>query len=178
MIGTGIALLASGIASAVGGVSAAKMASKAAKNAGDISSRATEEALKFEREKEAERLKEYMDERARAWKLDDVDRQRAEEDRQFKLREYGLREGRLQPYRDFGGEGLGSMASLLRPNAAAPSLHVRPRPGAVVPVASATPTQSGSMADLAAVPSVLPQGMPPPSGMTMADLARLAEAGG
>lgn len=61
MIATSTALLLAGVAAAGGTAASAAMSSSAAKNAAKVQGRATDAALQFEREREAQRRKEYDD---------------------------------------------------------------------------------------------------------------------
>ena len=138
-----IYLAAAGVATG-GTVYAAKKSSAAAKRAGEIQERTTTEAIDLERENEARRRQEYDEERARMWNYEDQDRALSLDDRAFNREEYGKRQARLAPYRQFGEQGVVNMASLLRPNPSAPSLRIQPRqPG---------PPQLGP-AQVAAMPS-------------------------
>ena len=131
-----------GTAAAGAAVYSAKTQSNAAKRAGEIQERTTTEAINLERENEARRRQEYDEERARMWNYEDQDRALSLDDRSFNREEYGKRQARLAPYRQFGEQGVVNMASLLRPNPTAPSLRIQPRRPPPMPV---PPVQAAAM---------------------------------
>lgn len=117
----------------------AHMASTAAGRAAALQQQANAESLAFLKEQDARDFAEYLKERGRIWGNEDVDRARAEEDRQLKLKREGEREGRLAPFREGAADGYKTLAGLLRPPVAG-MVSYGP------PVSNAT--TRGSLADL------------------------------
>lgn len=115
----GAGLKGLGVAGAVAGIGAgtqllgAKMQSSAAGKAAEQMQQYNQQALDFLKAQDARDFAEYEKERARLWGQQDIDRQRAEEDRQTGIGRFNAKEGRLTPYRDFGQQGVKNLSSLL-----------------------------------------------------------------
>lgn len=101
-MGTAIAGIAAGGATVYG---ATKQAG-AAKRAGDLQSRAADRALEYEKQQDAIKNAQYLEERGRSWRNED-------EDRMLSRARYDAREERLSPYRDLGSQSVATLARLL-----------------------------------------------------------------
>lgn len=90
-IGTGTQLIGAG------------MQSRAANRAAQMQQQSNAETLAFLREQDAKDRAQYGEERTRLWSQQDVDRARAEENRQLLMQREREREGRLAPFRRDSG---------------------------------------------------------------------------
>lgn len=104
----------------------------------DLQNQYNTDALNFLKTQDARDYAEYLKERDRTWAQTDVDRQRAEEDRQLKLLREGQREGRLAPFRDGAANGYKALSSLL----------TLPQGGGVYYPPSVGPARAPQLADL------------------------------
>lgn len=108
-----IALAIAGGASAGASVYGAKKQAGASNKAAEIQGRSNDQALQFERERDAYQRQQYEQERTRQWTLENEDRVRGEQDRQRRMAEEDARRGRMAPFQQFGAGGASALAGML-----------------------------------------------------------------
>jgi hypothetical protein len=124
-ISMGVGLAIAGVAAGGATVAAAKMGTSAVNKSGELQTQSANEALAFERERDARDYAQYQKEYARQQQLEDDDRafrdaMRADEmafrneGRAIDVGRFNAKEGRLTPYRNFGGQGLATLQPLLK----------------------------------------------------------------
>lgn len=159
VVGTGIALLVGSIIGAGTGVAGAVKASHASGHAADLQAKAADDALAFEKAQEEKDRAQYLEERQRAWDQQDTDRAR--------------HQAAVDPFINFGKQGLEPLSSLLKPNAGTNSANWHVAPSTTQP-----PTSGRPIAAMAAGPGTSPRpgAATPPSGQ--GPISALTQYGG
>lgn len=123
-IGVGVAA-----ASTATGLYSAKKQSSSNDKAGALQTASADAALAFEKERDARDYATYQDEYARKTRIEDADRA-------LGIERFDKREGRLNPYRNFGEQGLATLGPLLKKGSGSPLA-----PRGVPPVSGASLAQ-------------------------------------
>lgn len=105
-IGIGLGTALAGGASAGAMVYGAHKQSSAQNKAAKIEDQYAREALAFEKERDAYQRRQYEEERARNWGIENEDRSR-------RIVEEDARRGRLAPFQQFGAGGVSALSSML-----------------------------------------------------------------
>lgn len=108
-LGPLLAVLAPALVSAIAGITSTAMNNRATSRAADTASRSNDQALAFEREKEANRRAEWLkteEENARRWQ-EEINREQRNLDRDFG--EAVFRDRRKEPYREVGRAALSDL---------------------------------------------------------------------
>ena len=111
-------------------IASAYTQSRASNKASQLAAKGNEDALAYEKERDKRDYEQYLKEQTHDW-----DQQEA--DRRLEQQRFAMREGRLQPYRDFGAQGVSSVSRLLRPMDNPPNLRITPPPqgrASVIPI--------------------------------------------
>lgn len=148
--------------------------SAASDRAMTVQERATQAALDFEKERDARDAALAAQELARKNALEDQDRQIAADQRAYTLQQAAERRARLDPYVNFGQQGMNLLSGLLTPSTVPRATRqiAGPLSANVAPPAATAPPRT-SLASLAgpAPAAMAPPAAPPTGGQGLASLA-------